>query len=75
MKKEKNMKNKIISIIAKLDNGSHSSNQLRGVDELLTDLFSDEISKIVKQFSYLATDKWHRNAYEKIGNDILKRRI
>lgn len=34
----------------------------------------DEIAKIVKQFSYLATDKWHKNAYNKIGNDILKRR-
>ena len=34
----------------------------------------DEISKIVKQFQYLATDKWHKNAYNKIGNDILKRR-
>lgn len=34
----------------------------------------DEISVIVKQFSYLATDKWHKNAYNKIGNDILKKR-
>lgn len=36
--------------------------------------YFEEISKIVKQFSYLATDKWHRNAYNKIGNDILKSR-
>ena len=35
----------------------------------------DRIAKIVKQFSYLATDKWHRNAYEKIGNSILKKRV
>ena len=39
------MKNKIINIIAKLDNGSHSSNQLQGVDEALTELFDTEINK------------------------------
>jgi Tfp pilus assembly ATPase PilU len=39
------MKNKIISIIAKLDNGSHSSNQLQGADEALYKLFKNEIAK------------------------------
>jgi hypothetical protein len=34
----------------------------------------DEIAVIVKQFQYLATDKWHKIAYNKISNDILKRR-
>lgn len=39
------MKNRIINIIAKLDNGSHSSNQLQGVDEALFELFNKEIGK------------------------------
>lgn len=34
----------------------------------------DEIAKIVKHFSYLATDKWHKNAYDKIANDVLSNR-
>jgi len=40
---------KIINIIGKLDNGSHSSNQLQGVDEALTELFSDQIQKAVEE--------------------------
>lgn len=32
---------------------------------------NEEIRKIVKQFQYLATDKWHKGAYEKIGNEAL----
>lgn len=43
------MKNKIIAIIAKLDNGSHSSNQLQGVDESLTNLFYTELVEIKKK--------------------------
>jgi len=34
------IKGRIINIIAKLDNGSHSSNQLQGIDESLFELFS-----------------------------------
>lgn len=39
------MKHEIINIIAKLDNGSHSSNQLQGVDEALLEIFKKEIAK------------------------------
>lgn len=56
------MKNKIISIIAKLDNGSHSSNQLQGVDESLTNLFDEELKKEQEKLLLLVintlTDKW-----------------
>jgi hypothetical protein len=34
------IKNRIISIIAKLDNGTHSANQLQGIDEALIELFN-----------------------------------
>ncbi len=40
---KKETKDKIINIIAKLDNGSHSSSQLQGVDEALTKLFESAI--------------------------------
>lgn len=56
------MKNKIISIIAKLDNGSHSSNQLQGVDESLTNLFVEELKKEQANLLLLVInaicDKW-----------------
>ena len=39
------VKHKIIAIIAKLDNGSHSSNQLQGADEALFKLFEEEANK------------------------------
>lgn len=45
----KYMKHKIIDIIAKLDNGSHSSNQLQGIDETLTALFYEELAEIKKK--------------------------
>jgi septal ring factor EnvC (AmiA/AmiB activator) len=34
------IKNRIVSIIAKLDNGTHSANQLQGIDEALIELFN-----------------------------------
>jgi hypothetical protein len=39
------IKNEIIRIIGKLDNGSHSSNQLQGIDESLTKLFEEEVNR------------------------------
>lgn len=44
------VKHEIMSIIAKLDNGSHSSNQLQGVDESLFKLFEERcnISALLK---------------------------
>ena len=39
------MKNKIINMIAKLDNGPHSSDQLQGIDEALTILLETEVAK------------------------------
>jgi hypothetical protein len=41
----KQLHSEIISIVAKLDNGSHSSNQLQGADEALVELFEREIDK------------------------------
>ena len=38
MNNDNEVKNQIINIIAKLDNGSHSSNQLQGVDEALLEV-------------------------------------
>lgn len=35
----------IISIIAKLDNGSHSSNQLQGADEEIVEVFSKALTQ------------------------------
>ncbi len=37
--------NGIRNLIAKLDNGSHSSSQLQAIDEALTDLFSQALQK------------------------------
>lgn len=39
------LKGKIINIIAKLDNGSHSANQLQGADEALAELFHSELER------------------------------
>jgi hypothetical protein len=38
-------KSEIYNIISKLDNGSHPSNQLQGVDEALVELFERELEK------------------------------
>lgn len=46
---ENNYKSKIINIIAKLDNGSHSSNQLQGIDEALTELFTAQFQSIITE--------------------------
>lgn len=43
------LRSKIINIIAKLDNGSHSSNQLQGVDEALTELFAAERAELIRK--------------------------
>lgn len=40
------IKNEIIRIIGKLDNGSHSSNQLKGIEETLTALFYAHLKEI-----------------------------
>ncbi len=42
-------KSKVINIVAKLDNGSHSSNQLQGVDEALNELIAAQIAKAEKR--------------------------
>lgn len=42
------IKSKIFTIIAKLDNGSHSANQLQGADEALYELFIQREAEIVK---------------------------
>ena len=43
---EKKLRHEITNIIAKLDNGSHSSNQLQGVDEALFDLFKQYAAQL-----------------------------
>ncbi len=52
---------KIINIIGNLDNGSHSSSQLQGADEALTELFKDLLSQsnqeIVKEIQELKMSK------------------
>lgn len=40
------MKEEIINVIAKLDNGSHSSNQLQGADEALFEIFKKNIEAL-----------------------------
>lgn len=42
---EEKLKSSIFGIIAKLDNGSHSANQLQGVDEELLKLFSQALTE------------------------------
>jgi hypothetical protein len=49
MKNEINVKSEIIRIIAKLDNGSHSSNQLQGIDETLTAIFYAHLKELKNQ--------------------------
>ena len=49
MKNEINIKSEIIRIIAKLDNGSHSSNQLQGIDETLTAIFYAHLKELKNQ--------------------------
>lgn len=49
MKNEINIKSEIIRIIAKLDNGSHSSNKLQGIDETLTAIFYAHLKELKNQ--------------------------
>lgn len=53
---------------------SFYAEKIKELEEVAVKKYCDKIAKIVKQFSYLATDKWHRNAYNKIGNGLLKKR-
>lgn len=46
---DKQIKSQIISIIAKLDNGSHSANQLQGADEALVELFENTIKDLTAE--------------------------
>jgi hypothetical protein len=39
----------VIPLVAKLDNGSHSSNQLQGVDEAITDLITRTYSQAYEE--------------------------
>lgn len=50
---EENWRSQIINIIAKLDNGSHSSNQLQGADEALTELFASQLQSILSEVEKL----------------------
>lgn len=67
------VKSKIFNIVAKLDNGSHSSNQLQGVDEALTELFTDSLH----QYNTLVVErvenyiKENRDKVERIDRYIL----
>lgn len=62
-----NIKHEIIRIIGKLDNGSHSSNQLQGIDETLTALFyaylkelKEEIIKKSTFESGVSSNGWYQ---------------
>lgn len=61
------MKGKIINIIAKLDNGSHSSDQLKGVDEALFELFHDHVEKIWEQVNNILKDTSYKDKIHNVG--------
>lgn len=61
------LKNEIIRIIGKLDNGSHSSDQLQGIDETLVALFYAHLKElkdeIIKKSTFepgSATNGWYQ---------------
>ena len=54
------IENGIRNLIAKLDNGSHSSSQLQAIDEALTDLFSQALQKRDSELL-----EWIKNREEK----------
>lgn len=53
------LKQKLFSIVGKLDNGSHSSSQLQWLDETLLDLIKSEkiavLEELKKKWIYLGT--------------------
>lgn len=54
------IKHKIVSIVAGLDNGSHSSNQLQGVDEALFKIFDEVVlsDDVLFERIWKATKHW-----------------
>lgn len=69
------IKSKIFNIIAKLDNGSHSSNQLQGADEALYELFlshltTERTALIEEIIGIISTHSEHEGSYCDTGADM-----